>query len=310
MRYVSLHTHSTFSYGDGFGPVAYHVDRVADLGMTSLALTEHGNVSSWVQLEKHCRRRGIKPIFGIEAYCAPPDVKQKCHMIFLASNEEGLQNLNRIVTESWKTLGTTSKSKFPTVHWPVLKEHNAGLILLSGCADSQLSCVLLGGKSFGDKRMELRDRDFERAVSVVQRYQAVFGERYHLEVQRFPGLERTCALNKALEALSAVTGTRLVATSDVHYPYPHENALQRILHASHRGGTVETVDAAWEYDILLTYPESDTEIYQNLVATGLSNQAARSAILNTADIANQCNVELPKAPPPQYVIGENDWSHW
>lgn len=310
MKWVSLHSHSTFSYGDGFGPVATHVDRVADLGMTALALTEHGNTSSWVQLEKHCRRRGIRPIFGVEAYVAPVGQPRKTHMILLASNETGLANLNRIVTESWLTLGTTSKSKFPTVHTPVLKRYSDGIIALSGCSDSIISCILLGGKFCGPKRLELSDRDFQRAAVAVRRFQEIFQGRYYLEVQRFPGLPRTCVLNPAYERLAKVTGAQLVATADVHYPYPNENKMQTILHAAHRGGTVESADASWEYDILLTYPTSDDEIFSDLVGTGLSPGAAQQAIDSTASVAAACEVHLPKAPPPSYVFGQNDWEAW
>lgn len=310
MIWTSLHTHSTFSYGDGFGPVAYHVDRVADLGMKALAFTEHGNSSSWVQLEQECKRREIKPIFGLEAYIAPVNQPRKCHMILLAKDEEGLANLNRIITESWKTLGNTSKSKFPTVHAPVLRKYSNGIIALSGCSDGPISCMLLGGKFMGDKRLELQDRDFQRARGAIEQFQEIFGERYYLETQRFPGLSRTCVLNPAFEKLSKTTGALLAATADVHYPYPDENQMQRVLHAAHRQGTVETIDAEWEYNILLTYPESDQEIWRDLVGTGLSKQAAKAAVETTADIANLCNVSLRKAPPPNYIIREKDWEPW
>lgn len=297
MRYVSLHTHSTFSYGDGFGTVPEHVSRVAALGMKSLALTEHGNVSSWVQLEKACRTKAIQPIFGLEAYIAPESERRKNHMCLLAMNETGLQNLNRLVTQSFRQF-----YQFPTIHWKDLVEYNEGIIALSGCSDSELSCILLGGKSFGDKRLEPGVGDMERAVRGVQRYQKVFGDRYYLEVQRFPGLERTCALNPLLAEISSNTGVPLVATSDVHYPYPDQNAMQRILHAAHRGGTVESVDAAWEYDILLTYPQSDEEIFKDLLATGLSGTDALDAILVTEDIAERCTVELPKASTVSFGV--------
>lgn len=311
MVWVSLHSHTTFSYGDGYGPVGIHVDRCADLGMTSLALTEHGNVSSWVQLEKHCKRRGLKAIFGLEAYIAAPNQPRKFHMILLAMDQEGLRNLNSIVTESWKTLGTTSKSKFPTVHSDVLRKYSRGIIALSGCSDGPVSCILMGGKSLGDKREDGPGRrDLQRARVAVERFQEIFGDRYYLETQRFPGLERTCHLNPAFEKLYLATGARLAGTADVHYPFPDQNEMQRILHAAHRGGTVESVDAEWEYNILLTYPESDREIYGDLVATGLSRAAAITAVENTAAIAERCNVELPKAPPPSYVVGPNDWKAW
>lgn len=310
MIYVSLHTHTTFSYGDGFGNVPYHVSRVGELGMSAVALTEHGNVSSWVQLEKACAKAGIKAIYGIEAYVASENQPRKFHMILLAMDPEGLANLNQIVTESWKTLGTTSKSKFPTVHMPVLRKYNRGIIALSGCADGPISCILLGGKSLGDKRDFVGAREFHNARRGVERFQEIFGDRYYLETQRFPGLPRTCALNPAFERLSQTTGSRVVATADVHYPKPDENEMQRILHAAHRGGTVETADADWEYNILLTYPESDREIWRDLVGTGMSSQAAKSAVEETAAIAKRCNVELPKAPSPSYVLGVKDWEEW
>lgn len=305
MRYVSLHTHSTYSYGDGFGSVTSHVDRVAALGMTAVALTEHGNVSSWVALEKTCKRTGLKPIFGLEAYIAPENERRKNHMILLAMNEIGLTNLNRIVTQSFKQF-----YQFPTTYWKDLVKWNEGIIALSGCSDSQLSCILLGGKSFGDKRMEPRPGDFQRAVRGVQKFQEVFGDRYYLEVQRFPGLERTCTLNPLLAEISRETGVSLAATCDVHYPYPNQNEMQRILHAAHRGGTVESADAAWEYSILLTYPQSDDEIITDLRNTGLNTHDSIESVLNTNRIAERCNVELPKAPRPKYVQGQGDWNEW
>lgn len=305
MRFVSLHTHSTYSYGDGYGSVTSHVDRVAALGMTAVALTEHGNVSSWVALEKACKTRGLKPIFGLEAYIAPEKERRKNHMILLAMNETGLTNLNRIVTQSFRQF-----YQFPTTYWKDLVKWNEGIIALSGCSDSQLSCILLGGKSFGEKRMEPRKGDFQRAVRGVRKFQEIFGDRYYLEVQRFPGLERTCALNPLLAQISSETGVLLAATCDVHYPHPDQNAMQRILHAAHRGGTVESADAAWEYNILLTYPQSDDEIKNDLIGTGLSKDQALQAIANTATIAERCNVKLPKAPRPKYVVRQKDWEPW
>jgi DNA polymerase-3 subunit alpha len=299
MRFVSLHSHSTFSYGDGFGPVADHVARVADLGMSALALTEHGNLSSHVQLEKACNTKGIKPIFGCELYLAPEKESRKWHQTVVAMNEVGLRNLNQIVTKSWKSF-----YRWPTVGWKMLEEHNEGLIVLSGCADSLLSCTLLGGKSYGDKRIRASKRDFQNACRLIRRYQEVFGDRYYLEAQRFPGLDRTRALNPLLARLAEESGSRLVATADVHYPLGSDNEMQKILHAAHRGSTVEATEASWEYDILLTYPTSDAEIRADLVGTGLTEEEAQSAIVETSLIADRCNVTLPKNAPIRFPLPE------
>lgn len=306
MRWVSLHNHGTHSYGDGFGPVATHAQRADDLGMTALSMTDHGNTISHAELEKECKKHGLKPIFGCEIYTAPTDpassvgapirTRKKFHQTVLAASEEGYRNLNRIVSASWRDFFF----QWPTVSGGLLKQYSAGLVVLSGCSDSLLSCTLLGGKELGDKRLEYSRGDFERAREVVERYQAIFGERYFLEVQRFPGLDRTCVLNPAFAELSRITGAKLVGTADVHYPFPEDNEMQRILHAAHRGGTVESVDASWEYDILLTYPMSDDEIREDLFQTGLSERDAWQAVLETERIAKLCNVELPKNEPIRF----------
>lgn len=307
MKWVSLHNHTTFSYGDGFGPVSRHVERVKELGMTAVSVTEHGNTSSHAHLEMECKKHGIKPIYGCELYTAPTDfsagangapirTRKKFHQTVLAANEEGYRNLNRIVSASWRE----HFFQWPTTSAGLLRRYSEGLLVLSGCADSLLSCTLLGGKELGEKRLSYSRSDFARAVEVVERYQAIFGERYFLEVQRFPGLERTCVLNPAFAEISERTGARLVATADVHYPYPEDNKMQRILHAALRGGTVEQMDASWEYDILLTYPLSDREIFNDLVGTGLTEAQAKAAILQTAQIAEMATVELPKNEPIKF----------
>lgn len=310
MDYVSLHHHSTFSYGDGFGLPSEHVEFCAAAGMTAMALTEHGNLSSCVQLEKACNKFGIKPIFGCELYVAPPGQKRKCHQTVLAMNQQGLHNLNLIVGEAWKTLGTTSKSRFPTTHLDVLEAHSDGLIVLSGCADSVLSCTLLGGKSYGDKRDTYSKADYRRAVGVVEWYQEVFGDRYYLETQRFPGLGRTRALNPAFERISKDTGVGLAATSDCHYVYARDNEMQKILHASHRGSSVEAVEAEWEYSVTLNIPGSDEQVTKDLLGTGLSDNGAYAALINTSLIAARCNVVLEKVEPIRYKMDESDWASW
>lgn len=297
MTYVSLHSHSTYSYMDGFKLPIDHVKRVKHLGMKALALTEHGNVSSHVQLEQACFKHGIKPIFGLEAYTAPPLHPRKWHLTMLAMNLDGYQNLMRITTRSWKE----GFYRWPTVHGDMLSDHRNGLICLSGCADSHLACTLLGGKGI-EKGSKKKARD------LMLHYRRLLGDRYYLEVQRFPGLERTCELNAQYAEWSDRYGIRMAASSDVHYPLPEQSDMQRILHAAGRGHHVDEAD--WEYKIKLTYPLNDEEVTQNLVDTGLSRKQAEDAVACTADIADRCNVELPKMGQLVYPIGEEDFEPW
>ena len=277
----------------------------ATSGMKAMALTEHGNTSSHVQLEKACLKYGIKPIFGLEAYIAPPKERRKFHQTILAMNSVGLENLNRLVTQSWKDF-----YRWPTIHLHRLQEYNEGLIVLSGCADSALSCALLGGKSFGDKFDSVTGESYTRALGLAEWYQKVFGDRFYLECQRFPQLDRTRALNPAFERLSSDTGIPIVATSDCHYVYARDNEMQKILHAAHRGSTVAVAEAGWEYSCTLDIPADDGRVYDDLIGTGLSKSAAEDALFNTGLIADRCNVELPKVDTIKYPISDEDYVPW
>lgn len=297
MTYVSLHSHTTYSYMDGFAMPAAHVARVKELGMSALALTEHGNVSSHVKLEKACNLQGVKPIFGLEAYTAPPQHQRKWHLTVLAMDVPGYRNLMRMTTRSW----TEGFYRWPTVHGDILRDHHKGLIVLSGCADSHLACTLLGGKGI-EKGSKKKARD------LMLTYQKMLGDRYYLEVQRFPGLERSCEINAQFAEWSDRYGIPMAASSDVHYPLPEQSDMQRVLHSAGRGHHVDEAD--WEYTIKLTYPQSDQEVVDHLIGTGLSTKQAWSAVETTAVIADRCNVELPKMGQLTYPVTKEDFQPW
>ncbi len=301
-KFVSLHHHSTFSYMDGYGTPEQHVARAAEMGMPAMALTEHGNVSSHVRLEKAGLKAGVKPIFGVELYTGgvEDDTKSKFkwHLTVLAETQKGYQNLLRIVSRGW----AEGFYYEPTVSGEMLMEHNEGLIVTSGCSGSKLVCDLLGGKG-----VDPHDADVKAAIATAKKFQAVFGDRYYLEAQTFPELERTRQTNDALLHISAKTGIPIVATGDVHYPHESDNEMQALLHAAGRGGkngnTVEKQMQSWGYDVHLT-PRSDKEIIQRLVASGMSRTQAKAALMASAEIGARCNVTLPKAERVRYPLAQ------
>lgn len=292
MKFVSTHHHTTFSYQDGYGTPDDHMGRAAELGMPALAATEHGNVSSHVGLEKAGNKYGIKPLFGLEAYTAlRADSDRKFHLTVLAMDSEGYRNLNRLTTASWESF-----HRWPTVRGSHLAANHTGLIVLSGCSDSLLSCSLLGGKDIAPE-----EASWERAKKYAAGMKRLLGDRFYLECQMFPELERTRMLNPAFERLGRELGIPLVATADVHTVRPGESELRALLHAAGRGSnTIAQQLSSWEYDVPDHIPTSDLEVYRRMLATGLSPQAAREACRNTSEIADRCNVELPKAIPFRY----------
>lgn len=273
-----------------------------------MALTEHGGVSSHFQLEKHALAAGIKPLFGLEAYTGPVDEERrsryKYHLTILAKDVNGYRNLNRAVTQSWRDF-----YQHPTVSGENLAAHEGGLVVLSGCTGSLLACSLVGGK--GIPAPATGQYSWTDARRVIHRFQVLLGERFYLEVQPFWELEKTCLINPAYEKLSKETGVPLVVTCDVHYPYPEDGEMQAILHAVHRGKhTVEEVTREWNYEVAMTLPESDKELGERLMKTGLSRGAAWQAILNSEYIAEMCTVTLPKAQRLVYPISAKDLEPW
>lgn len=279
------------AYGDGYGTPEQHAERCAELGRTAMCVTEHGNVSSHVPVEKAALAVGIKSVFGLEAYCAPGDMREtgnqrKWHQTILAMDQDGYINLNRMVTRAW----AEDFYRWPTVLGANMAENQAGLIMTSGCADSLLSCTLLGGKG-----VEPHAADMRGAMRVASKFKDMLGDRYYLEVQQFPELERTRLLNPAFAEIGARLGIPLVATGDVHYPMPDDNEMQVILHSASRGNKgFAATEASWEYDIRLTPPVSDAAVLKRLIATGLTKAQAVRSILATEEIGQRCNVTLPK----------------
>lgn len=300
--WVSLHHHTTYSFGDGYGTPDEHLARAEELGYDTLAFTEHGNVSSHFRAEKAAAKTNVRPIFGLEAYCGPVGEQKKqtkYHMGLLAMDAGGYTNLNKLVTQSWLDF-----YYYPTVSSETLTRYAAGLICLSGCTGSILACTLVGGKDISDPDKPRTDQ----ALSIASWLKAIFGDGFYLEVQQFPELEKTCAINPIYEWMGKELDIPLVATADVHYPHPDDNEMQVILHAADRGGkTVDQQSQTWEYDIRLTLPENDNVLFKRMKATGLSRAAAIESIENARVIADRCQVTLPKADRLQYPISEGDW---
>jgi DNA polymerase-3 subunit alpha len=292
---------------DGHAIPAKHVERAVELGYRAIAVTEHGNVSSFFQLEKAANKHGIKPIYGMEAYCGPVDAETrgqyKHHLTLLAADAAGYRSLNRIVTRSY-----VDYYYHPTVSGDNLTDNSDGLIVLSGCSGSLLACSLLGGKGTPE---HINTPDLEAAEGVIESFGRIFGDRYFLEVQPFYELPRTNMMNKSYAELSKLTGVPIVVTHDVHYPTMDDAEMQAILHAVGRGkASVDDAMREWNYAVPLTLPSSDRALVSRLMKTGLTRAQSWNAIEYSAYIADECNVTLPKAERLRYRPEPKDFTPW
>lgn len=303
-RHAELHGHTTFSPGDGFRMPREHMEACAELGIVARAFTEHGNVSSHVKAEQAAAATGVKALFGCELYCDSGDPRGqiKHHLTALAMNQTGLRNLYTVVTQSWDNF----KYK-PTTTGAMLAEHGEGLIVLSGCLGGRLATAVMGGKGEEEKA-----GDMSAGLQVAAQFREAFGDRYYLEVQAHPLLDKQKAYNRVLQRIGQRLHIPLVVTGDVHYPTPRDQDMYPVLHAIARGGRSNTVEAqsqSWEYGLVLAHQSSDM-VYQGLKETGLRSSVSDAALERTLEVAERCDVVLPKLKDLVYpgTEAELTWS--
>ena len=221
MKYTELHLHSYYSLLDGLNSPAEYMKRAAELGMTHLALTDHGVLSGHREFQKAAKDAGITPILGCEMYISATDrfdrraVKKRDdntqaynHLIVLAQNENGLRNLNSLSEVAW-TEGFYSK---PRIDMEVLEEHNEDLIVTSGCLNGLIA------KAIANEQHALAD-------SYAREFKGIFGDRFFMELQH----HNPDQINDGLIALARKHGIRPVLTSDCHYSDPEDLWLEEAM---------------------------------------------------------------------------------
>ena len=273
-KFVHLHTHSHYSLLDGLTKIDELVKRVKELGMKSVAVTDHGTLYSAVEFYKKAKAAGVKPIFGVETYVAPRDRfsrepnEKYYHLILLAKNETGWKNLIKLVTKAHLE-GFYYK---PRVDKDLLREYHDGLIALSACYSGELARAILDNKD---------------AEKVVQEYREIFGpENYYIEIGHHPNFNPAWheKVWKGLIELSKKTGTPLVATQDSHYLKPEDAEYHDILLAVQTGNKIQDDNRMTmkQDDYSITSPERMAEIFKDIP----------EAVEESGRIAEKCNVEL------------------
>jgi DNA polymerase-3 subunit alpha len=263
-------------------------------------------------MESACRKEGIKPLFGVELYAGgigEEATQRKNHLTVLAADQEGYQNLLSLVTKSY----SEGFHYEPTADGAMLAAHKRGLVVLSGCQSSLLFTSLCGGKL-----IDRTDASYQRAKSVARHFRNELGDQYYIELQAFPELDQTVAANPELCRIGEELGIPCVVTFDCHYTVPEEKEMQQILHQMRPGErrTMEEMVRDWGYDANLCPPWTDSSIVRKLQATGLSRAQSLSALANTREVADRCNVTLPSLPmvryplPPGYTDSVQLWRQW
>lgn len=288
--FTHLHVHTHYSLLDGLGKIDDLLDKALSFGMTSLAITDHGNMYGVPEFYEKAVKKGIKPIIGCEFYLAPngrhsklPKIDEsRHHLILLARDNQGYQNLMQLASLAHLE-GFYYK---PRIDLESLKKYSQGLIGLTACVEGEIPSLILSGKYAEAKKRALE-------------YEAILGPgNFYLEIQHLPDLEKQRLANQGLIKLSGETGLPLVATADVHYVNPEDADVQDILICIQTNKKVTDTNrlSMREFPLHLKSPAEMAEFFS----------ATPEALENTAKIAERCNVtiefgntQLPCFPVPE-----------
>lgn len=298
MKFTHLHTHSHYSLLDGLSKIDDLISRVKELGMDSVAITDHGNLYGAIEFYKKAKAAGIKPIIGCELYVAKknhldktPNVDdERYHLVVLAKNQTGYKNLVKLVSKAHLD-GFYYK---PRVDKELLRKHSEGLIALSACLGGEISRTLL-------------NKGIEAAEKIAYEYQEIFGKgNYFLELQQHPNIEEQNLVNPLILELARKTKIPLVGTQDSHYLKPDDAHAHDVLLAVQTNNRTDDKDRLTMKvdDFSITSPEETHKKFK--LIDGLNEKELNQIFENTQLIADQCNLELElgKIQLPHFEIPE------
>ena len=297
MAFTHLHVHTEYSLLDGSSKIKELTARAKELGMDSMAITDHGVMYGVIDFYRAAREVGIKPILGCEVYVAPGSRFDResgagedryYHLVLLAENNTGYKNLMKIVSKGFVD-GFYYK---PRVDLKLLTTYHEGIIALSACLAGEVQKYLVRGM-------------YEEAKRSALRYHEIFGkDHFYLELQDH-GMPEQKMVNQGLLRLSQDTGLELVATNDIHYTYAEDAKAHDILLCIQTGKKVTDEDRM-RFEGGQYYCKSEEEMRKLF-------PYAQEAIDNTHKIAERCNVEIEfgvtKLPKYQVPEGFDSWTY-
>jgi DNA polymerase-3 subunit alpha len=294
--YVHLHNHTQYSLLDGLTKVPDLIKYVKEKGMSSVAITDHGTLSGAIEFYKEATANDVKPIIGMETYIAARSLSEKepnkdkpnFHLILLAMNNQGYQNLMALSTIA-NLEGYYYK---PRIDRELLSKHNEGLICLSGCASSELGEAL-------------RNDQYDKGLDIAKWYKEVFGDRYYIELQDHGHPKHTSkwevqvGINKQLMQIAETLDIPCVVTCDAHYLTHEDQEAHEILLCVQTGSFLsdEKRMSLKDFELHVTDPREVIERW---------GDDHPDFITNTKAIADRCEVTIelnkiliPKFPVPQ-----------
>jgi len=275
--HIHLHLHSEFSLLDSNLKISPLFQKIKELNMPAVALTDHGNILGAVNFYKEAKKNDIKPIIGTEMYLATGSRSQKpnkkinevnyFHLIVLIKNKQGYKNLSELITLSF----TEGFYRKPRIDKDILQKYKEGLVVLSACIKGEIPYYLLIGKE-------------EKAYESAKWYQEIFKDDFYIEIQNHYLVDQIEVLPKLIQ-LSKDLSIPLVATNDIHYLNREDAQAREILICLQTNEVLSNADRAMKMDTTEMYLKSSQEMRE------LFSEVPDSIDI-TKDIAAKCNFDF------------------
>ncbi len=285
-RFVHLHLHTEYSLLDGANKISKLAGRLKELGMDSVAITDHGNMFGAIDFYQQMKKEGIKPIIGMEAYLhnqediGDKSTRQRFHLCLYAKNETGYKNLMYLSSQAY----INGFYYYPRINKKILKEHSEGLVCSSACLQGEVNWHLNQSK----RNKKFGAQGYEKAKEVALEYKEIFGDDFYLELMRH-GIGDQHSIDEQVIKLSLETGIKIVATNDTHYLYPDDAEAHEAFMCIAMNKLYDDPNRLRHsvHEFFLKSPEEMAVLYADIP----------EALQNTLEIADKCNLELDLGNP-------------
>ena len=285
--FTHLHLHTEYSLLDGANKISNLVSRVKELGMTSVAMTDHGNMFGAIDFYQQMNAAGIKPLIGMEGYIhngedvGDKSTKQRFHICLFAKNQKGYENLMYLSSKAY----IDGFYYFPRINKQELREHAEGLICTSACLQGEVNWHL---NTANERNVRNGAEGYEGAKRVALEYKEMFGEDFYLEIMRH-GIGDQLFIDEPVIKLSKETGIKLVATNDTHYTYPDDAQYHEAFMCIGMNKLYDDPNRMRHsvHEFYLKSPEQMARLFADIP----------EALAHTQEIVEKCQLELDLGNP-------------
>ena len=285
-QFTHLHLHTEYSMLDGANKIDVLAKKIKELGMDSVAMTDHGNMFGTITFYNTMKKAGIKPIIGMEAYIHNEEeiddksTRKRFHLCLYAKNDVGYKNLMYLSSQAYMH----GFYYYPRINWKMLKENSEGLICSSACLQGEINWNL----NLSERNLKNGAKGYDEAKKVALRYKEVFGDDFYMEIMRH-GIDHQYNIDKQIVQLSQETGIKIIATNDTHY------TLQKDADA-HEAFMCIAMNKLYDdpnrmrhsvHEFYVKSPQQMAQLFADIP----------EAITNTQEIANKCNLEIKLGNP-------------